>query len=102
MRGAIPPIPSTSFMAWCLDKHRDNFTFTFTFTLPVSTMTINVGQSENVSSHPVHKYTGLHCPTLYVYIFRSDFMSCSKANTLTQQQELIKSAQETTLKQKGT
>jgi hypothetical protein len=28
MRGAIPPF-SNVFMAWCLVKHRDNFTFTF-------------------------------------------------------------------------
>jgi hypothetical protein len=28
MRGAIPPHPRYVFMAWCLVKHRDNFTFT--------------------------------------------------------------------------
>jgi hypothetical protein len=27
MRGAIPPLPQFVFMAWCLVKHRDNFTF---------------------------------------------------------------------------
>jgi hypothetical protein len=27
MRGAIPPFPQYVFMAWCLVKHRDNFTF---------------------------------------------------------------------------
>jgi len=27
MRGAIPPLPQNVFMAWCLVKHRDNFTF---------------------------------------------------------------------------
>jgi hypothetical protein len=26
MRGAIPPLPQNVFMAWCLVKHRDNFT----------------------------------------------------------------------------
>jgi hypothetical protein len=31
LRGAIPPLPQYVFMAWCLVKHRDNFTFTFTF-----------------------------------------------------------------------
>jgi hypothetical protein len=30
MRGAIPPLPQYVFMAWCLLKHRDNFTFAFT------------------------------------------------------------------------
>jgi hypothetical protein len=28
MRGAIPPLNQYVFMAWCLVKHRDNFTFT--------------------------------------------------------------------------
>jgi hypothetical protein len=28
MRGTIPPLPQYVFMAWCLVKHRDNFTFT--------------------------------------------------------------------------
>jgi hypothetical protein len=27
MRRAIPPLPQYVFMAWCLIKHRDNFTF---------------------------------------------------------------------------
>jgi len=29
MRGAIPPLPHNFFMAWCLVKHRDNFTFLY-------------------------------------------------------------------------
>jgi hypothetical protein len=29
MRGAIPPLPQYVFIAWCLVKHRDNFTFIF-------------------------------------------------------------------------
>jgi hypothetical protein len=29
MRGAILLLPPCTFMAWCLVKHRDNFTFTF-------------------------------------------------------------------------
>jgi hypothetical protein len=29
MRGAIPPLPQYVSMAWCLVKHRNNFTFTF-------------------------------------------------------------------------
>jgi hypothetical protein len=33
MHGAIPPLPQYVFKAWCLVKHRDNFTCTFTFTL---------------------------------------------------------------------
>jgi len=28
MRGAIPLLPQYVFMAWCLVKHKDNFTFT--------------------------------------------------------------------------
>jgi hypothetical protein len=26
MSGAITPLPQCAFMAWCLVKHRDNFT----------------------------------------------------------------------------
>jgi hypothetical protein len=29
MSGAILSLPQSAFMAWCLVKHRDNFTFTF-------------------------------------------------------------------------
>jgi hypothetical protein len=29
MREVIPPLAQYAFMAWCLVKHRDNFTFTF-------------------------------------------------------------------------
>jgi hypothetical protein len=32
MHGALPPLPQYTLMAWCLVKHRDNFTFTFSFT----------------------------------------------------------------------
>jgi hypothetical protein len=28
MHGAIPPLSQYVFMAWCLVKHRDDFTFT--------------------------------------------------------------------------
>jgi len=28
MHEAIPPLPQYAFMAWCLDKYRDNFAFT--------------------------------------------------------------------------
>jgi hypothetical protein len=28
MSGAVPPFPQYVFMAWCLVKHRGNFTFT--------------------------------------------------------------------------
>jgi hypothetical protein len=33
MRGVITPFPQRVFMAWCLDKHRDNFTFLYPFTV---------------------------------------------------------------------
>jgi hypothetical protein len=29
MRGYIPLLPQYAFMAWCIVKHRGNFTFTF-------------------------------------------------------------------------
>jgi hypothetical protein len=36
MRGAILPLPQYVFMAWCLVKHRDNFTFIITSYLRIS------------------------------------------------------------------
>jgi hypothetical protein len=38
LHGAIPPLPQYVFIAWCLVKHRDNFTFTF---LPFTTNTVS-------------------------------------------------------------
>jgi hypothetical protein len=35
MSGAIPPFPEYTFMAWCLVKHRDNFTTITTTTTVV-------------------------------------------------------------------
>jgi hypothetical protein len=35
MSGAIPPLPQYVFMAWCLVKHRGNFTFTFMWNVVV-------------------------------------------------------------------
>jgi hypothetical protein len=29
MCGAVSPLPQYAFMAWCLVKHRNNFTFAF-------------------------------------------------------------------------
>jgi hypothetical protein len=56
MRGAIIPLPQYAFMAWCLVKHRDNFTFTFTSVL--------VGTVERFSSSVYYKIQHLvsTCP----------------------------------------
>jgi len=35
MHGAIPSLPQYAFMAWCLVKHRDNFTLPFTVSMPL-------------------------------------------------------------------
>jgi len=31
MGGVVPLLPQYVFAAWCLVKHKDDFTFTFTF-----------------------------------------------------------------------
>jgi hypothetical protein len=31
MSGDIPALPQYAFMAWCLVKHKDNFTFTLPY-----------------------------------------------------------------------
>jgi hypothetical protein len=38
----IPPLPQYDFMAWCLLKHRDNFTFTFILQVVYICTTINM------------------------------------------------------------
>jgi hypothetical protein len=41
MLGAISPLPQYVFMAWCLVKHRDNFTFTFTYGVKLETIILD-------------------------------------------------------------
>jgi hypothetical protein len=48
MRGDIPALPQYVFMAWCLVKHRDNFTFTFHH------------KSKQKLSHSSHRFSGTH------------------------------------------
>jgi len=44
MSGAIPLLPQYIFMAWCLVKHRENFTFNFTLN---NNVTIKNGYRKN-------------------------------------------------------
>jgi hypothetical protein len=53
MRGAIPPLSQYAFMAWCLVKHRDNFTFTFTFAFMCDQ--VNTQSNEDVLEISVNK-----------------------------------------------
>jgi hypothetical protein len=55
MRGAIPPLPQYAFIAWCLVKHRDNFTFTF-----MNGKTKSFIQKKN--SENQKKLKEYHCP----------------------------------------
>jgi hypothetical protein len=45
MRGAIPPLHLYAFMAWCLVKHRDNFTF-FLYLVKEQDPTKAIGRNE--------------------------------------------------------
>jgi hypothetical protein len=51
MLGAIPSLPQYAFMAWCLVKHRDNFTFTswLLYALPFSDFTSIQNELENTA-----------------------------------------------------
>jgi hypothetical protein len=60
MRGAIPPLPQYVSMAWCLVKHRDNFTFTF-YNYP------NTNSAENIG---LQKFTAINI-TILRYSFKS-------------------------------
>jgi hypothetical protein len=54
MRGAIPPLPQYVFMAWCLVKHRDNFTF-----LPFKRDVVN-GKFKVAHSEELHDLCGVN------------------------------------------
>jgi hypothetical protein len=59
MCGAIPPLPQYTFMAWCLVKHRDNFTF--------YNGIIHVPQHSFFhSSHSSHKYFYFVCVQIFL------------------------------------
>jgi hypothetical protein len=62
MRRAIPPLHQNAFMAWCLVKHRDNFTFTFFFKTE-SWMFRNVYRMKKVVYH------FKNCRIIYIYIY---------------------------------
>jgi hypothetical protein len=83
MRGATPPLPQYVFMAWCLVKHRDNFTFTstLTFNLPHNDWFPRAWQ-KSVVQDDRHRIFGVlfHLLNNYSYIEKSGFRkgrSCS-------------------------
>jgi hypothetical protein len=50
MHVAIPSLPQYVFMAWCLVKHRDNFTFTF---IVVDKLGQNISGGSSVTEEPL-------------------------------------------------
>jgi hypothetical protein len=69
MRGAILPFPQYVFLAWCLVKHRDNFTF-FTFT------TFTTGPTEQ--GHSFYLKMRIAVFQKFVYIPYRDVRNCPK------------------------
>jgi hypothetical protein len=49
MNGAIPPLLQYAFMAWCLVKHRDNFTFTLSLPLPFYNCKYDIDKGREMS-----------------------------------------------------
>jgi hypothetical protein len=78
MCGAIPPLPQYVFMAWCLVKHRDNFTF-FTFLKP-SLVTVDNCNSWSVSAFYETEGTQLYSSNLvascFGVFFTESFVIC--------------------------
>jgi hypothetical protein len=60
MRGGIPPLPQYVFMAWCLVKHRDNFTFLAFYIIIIIIIIIAVRLSIITISNSNYVY----CPSL--------------------------------------
>jgi len=61
MRGAIPLLSQYVFMAWCLVKHRENFTFFSIVELADRGSTAVKGNDRNISlHHRVQSGSGAH------------------------------------------
>jgi hypothetical protein len=72
MRGAIPPLPQYAFMAWCLVKHRDNFTFTLsTGRVSLRPSVLNVATAIKVAQRHI---------TVPLLRFISELLSCAPPN----------------------
>jgi hypothetical protein len=60
MRGAISPLPQYAFMAWCLVKHRDNFSFTVIPSLPpphfFAPTLVDYGLKQSKTNPYIYKY----------------------------------------------
>jgi len=67
MSGAISPLPRYALMAWCLVKHRDNFTFTFTKFMQE------------------HHFTSVHDSLIPAAVITISFSCYKQASTLTTQ-----------------
>jgi hypothetical protein len=66
MRGAIPPFLKYPFMAWCLVKHRDNFTFTLLavkvcITCAVGRVPLNNTKGRNILVSVPEETRNMHC-----------------------------------------
>jgi hypothetical protein len=66
-RGAISPIPHHVFIAWCLIKHRGNFTFTFTIPILSSHLRLSLPRGLFLSSFPTK--------THWIYVSRKTYCS---------------------------
>jgi hypothetical protein len=62
MHGAIPPLPQYAFRAWCLVKHRENFTVSL---LPVKHLSLAYAVAEGYRKHElpssILQYNKVNC-----------------------------------------
>jgi hypothetical protein len=54
MNGAIPPLSQYAFMAWCVVKHRDNFTSTLRYAVTRAAYQMR-SEEETVFSHDARR-----------------------------------------------
>jgi hypothetical protein len=66
MRGAIPPLSQYVFMAWCLVKHRDNFT------LPLLTLHGRVLLEKLIVTQLVKKFSAFYGTRWFITVFTKD------------------------------
>jgi hypothetical protein len=86
MRGAIPLLPQYIFMAWCLVKHRDNFTFTFYYfadCLILSSQDTYIKESKTFQNNDLESITEI-LKLLSSNLIMANFHSCKSVFNTTQ------------------
>jgi hypothetical protein len=82
MRGDIPPLPQYALMAWCLVKHRDNFTSALFSISTSSTLFSRVLKVKKVSLVERRALIRIRCHVTYGVVCRAKEQSVGIVSVL--------------------